>query len=272
MTAVLTASDISVVDARGRNLLEPVSFRLEPGRPLVVLGETGSGKSLLSQAIIGTLPEGLTASGRICLGDAVFSASQPQTFRSLWGRAVALLPQEPWLSLDPLMRVQPQVAETHRLVRGLGGRAATEAAQTDLAALGLAGAQRRYPHQLSGGMAQRAAFAAARAGGARILLADEPTKGLDAARRDEVAGLLLREVAAGGSLLVITHDLALAQRLGTRCSSSATVSWSSGAAPRPSWRHPAATMAGVSWRPTRGAGPRRRQLRQRRRRCSRPGT
>ncbi|GGO80750.1 ABC transporter ATP-binding protein [Marinobacterium nitratireducens] len=214
MTATLIATDIGVYDQRGERLLEPVSLQLEPGRPLVVLGETGSGKSLLSQALIGTLPAGLAASGRVCLGGSHLDAAQPADYRRLWGREVAVLPQEPWLSLDPLMRAQQQVAESHRLVRGLAPRAAISVAGEELEALGLAGALRRYPHQLSGGMAQRVAFAAARAGGARILIADEPTKGLDAARRDEVAALLMREVAAGGSLMVVTHDLALARLLG----------------------------------------------------------
>ena len=86
----------------------------------------------------------------------------------------------------------------------------------DLSALGLAGAEHRYPHELSGGMAQRVAIAAARAGGARIVIADEPTKGLDAMRRDEVAALLLGEMAGDGGLLVITHDLALARMVGGR--------------------------------------------------------
>ncbi|NVK41677.1 MAG: ABC transporter ATP-binding protein [Oceanospirillaceae bacterium] len=214
MTPRLEADDISVFDSDGARLLEPVSIRLEPGRPLVVLGETGSGKSLLSQALTGALPRGLKARGRICLGDTVLDAARPADHRRLWGREIAVLPQEPWLSLDPLMRAQQQVSESHSLVRGLGRLRAEQAANRDLAALGLAGAARRYPHQLSGGMAQRVAFAAARAGGARILIADEPTKGLDAERRDEVAALLLQEVAAGGSLMVVTHDLDLAQRLG----------------------------------------------------------
>jgi peptide/nickel transport system ATP-binding protein len=127
-----------------------------------------------------------------------------------------VLPQEPWLSLDPLMRAGPQVAEAHRLVRGLSPQDARDRAARDLDALGLAEGGRCYPHELSGGMAQRVAIAAARAGGAPIVIADEPTKGLDAARRDDVAELLLSTLAAGGGLIVITHDLALARRIGGR--------------------------------------------------------
>jgi peptide/nickel transport system ATP-binding protein len=212
---LLCAENITVSDGEAA-ILHPVSLHLDPGEPLVVLGETGSGKSLLAQAIMGTLPRDLAAKGRVVLGDRLLDAARTAGFRPLWGREIAVLPQEPWLSLDPLMRARAQVSEAHRLVRGLSAAEARTQAQEDLARLGLGGAEDRYPHELSGGMAQRVAIAAARAGGAPIVIADEPTKGLDAARRDEVADLLLAELAQGGGLLVITHDLALARRIGGR--------------------------------------------------------
>ncbi len=214
---LLRADDVTVLDAGGRALVRPLSLALEPGEPLVVLGETGSGKSLLAQALMGTLPPELSARGRVRIGGVKRDAARPEAFRALWGRVLAVLPQEPWLSLDPLMRAGAQVAEAHKLVRGLPAAAARRAAGDDLAALGLgpeAGA--KLPHELSGGMAQRVAFAAARAGGGQIVIADEPSKGLDAARRDEVASLLTRGLDDGGGLLVITHDLALARRIGGR--------------------------------------------------------
>ena len=213
--SLLSATDLAVFDGPER-LVAPLSIVVHPGEPLVILGETGSGKSLFAQALMGTLPAGLSARGRVEVAGRSLDAARPGDFRGLWGREIAVLPQEPWLSLDPLMRAARQVAEAHRLVRGLPRAEAQARARADLAALGLQGAEAKLPHELSGGMAQRVAVAAARAGGARIVVADEPTKGLDARRRDDVAALLMTEVGAGGGLIVITHDLAFARRLGGR--------------------------------------------------------
>lgn len=212
---LLSADDITIHDG-ATQLLAPVALEVSPGEPLVILGETGSGKSLLAQAMMGTLPEGLRVGGTVTIGAQRLRAEDRAAFKGLWGRQIAVLPQEPWLSLDPLMRAGPQVAEAHRLVRDLPAQAAREQAMSDLAALGLEHAFRHYPHELSGGMAQRVAIAAARAGGAPIVIADEPTKGLDAARRDDVAALLLVALAESGGLVVITHDLALARQIGGR--------------------------------------------------------
>lgn len=213
MSELLTATDVSV-HAEAEMLVEPVSLALTAGRPFTLLGETGSGKSLLAQAIIGTLPAGLAAAGQVTLAGRALDLARRGGHRALWGRVIGVLPQEPWLSLDPLMPARAQIAEGHAFVRGLSWAEANAAADRDLAGLGLQEAADRRPDQLSGGMAQRVAFAAARAGGARIVVADEPTKGLDIGRRDEVTRLLLDEVAAGGALLTITHDLGVARRLG----------------------------------------------------------
>lgn len=213
MTPLLSVEAASVSAATGE-IVAPVSFSLEAGRPFTILGETGSGKSLLAQAIIGVLPEGLTATGRVTIDGQVLSLADPKRFRPLWGRKVGVLPQEPWLALDPTMVALEQVAEGHRYLGRLDEDEAISAARTDLEALGVLDAEAKLPGQLSGGMAQRVAFAAARAGGARIIIADEPTKGLDVSRRDEVIALLMQEVEAGGTVLVITHDLALARQMG----------------------------------------------------------
>ncbi|WP_062213021.1 ABC transporter ATP-binding protein [Aureimonas sp. AU12] len=212
MTALLTIDDVSV-HAGAQRIVAPTSLSLSLSRPLTLIGETGSGKSLLAQAIVGNLPDGLSARGRIAIGDLAEEAGATGR-RSLWGHAITVLPQEPWLSLDPTMRARRQVEETHRLV---AGRPASEAEQTgaaDLASVGLGEAAARYPFELSGGMAQRLAFVAAKAGGAPIVIADEPTKGLDAARVGDVVDLLRKGIETGGGLLTITHDLEVARRLG----------------------------------------------------------
>lgn len=212
MTVLLELKDVAV--AGETTIVQPTTLTLHAGRPLTILGETGSGKSLLAQAVMGTLPHGLRAEGGIRLLGQDLAAMAPRERRSLWGRAVSLLPQEPWLALDPTMRAAAQVAEGHRYVAGRPAAEAHAAAVADLRHLGLAGAEDRLPSQLSGGMAQRVAFAAARAGGAQVVIADEPTKGLDDDRRDDVVALLKTEVEEGGGLLTITHDVAVARALG----------------------------------------------------------
>lgn len=216
---VLSAEDVSV-RVRGAQtvLLEPVSLALKAGEPLVVIGETGSGKSLLAQALLGTLPPELVASGSLWLDGELYPLHTPENRRPLWGRRLAVLPQEPWLALDPLMKVIRQVGEAYRLVAGRSAQASHAAARSDLEQLGVAAASEQLPGKLSGGMAQRVAFAAARAGGAPLLIADEPTKGLDAARVSEIGELLLKSLAETprAGLMVITHDMALAHQIGGR--------------------------------------------------------
>jgi peptide/nickel transport system ATP-binding protein len=195
-------------------LVQGASFTLAPGEPLVLLGETGSGKSLLAQAIMGSLPPGLRAEGRVVLDGQDILPLPPRDRRALWGRRVAMLPQEPWAALDPTMRAAAQVEEVDRLVHRRGRQEARRHTAARLARLGLNGAGHRYPFQLSGGMNQRVALAATEAAGAGLLIADEPTKGLDAELRDTAGTLLRAEAEAGRMLLVITHDVALARLLG----------------------------------------------------------
>lgn len=213
MTVSVAAHQITVRSADGL-IVRNVSLSLSPGRALTILGESGSGKSILAQAILGTLPADLLVEGDVEVLGTRTAASDVAARRPLWGRTLALLPQEPWLALDPTMRVEAQVAETYVYIRGLSWEAARAQARADLTARGLPGVARAYPHTLSGGMAQRVALAATRAGGAPILIVDEPTKGLDAMLRDNVIGELEAALAAGGTVLTITHDVHVARRLG----------------------------------------------------------
>ena len=201
------------VSHAGTVLVEVSGLDFEPGVPVTIVGESGSGKSLLAHAIMGTLPANLMARGSLTVGRASYDLSDRTNRRGLWGPVMALLPQEPGLALDPTMRAREQVAEgaasfiTDR-------RGARRSAGALLASLGLGHASEAFPHTLSGGMAQRVAFAAATIGGAPVLIADEPSKGLDRQARTELAELLKRHLAGGGILLTITHDLDLARELG----------------------------------------------------------
>ncbi len=210
----LLAVDGLCVHAGPRALLRDVSFELKAGEALTLLGESGAGKSLLAQAVMGTLPAALRASGSVTLDGVESRADAPRARRPLWGRKLALLPQEPTVALDPLVRVAPQLAEVHALVRGADRDAADALALRELGNAGLADAVHQYPWQLSGGMAQRAAAAVALAGGAPVLLVDEPTKGLDAHWRDRMVALLQGVQRAGGCVVTITHDLRVAQAMG----------------------------------------------------------
>lgn len=212
MTPKLEVSDLTV-QAGSKRLLGPISFAIPTGGTLVIMGKTGAGKSLLAQAILGALPQDLDAVGKIALDGRRTDSLSPAERGKLWGCEIALLPQEPWRALDPLMAAGHQVSETYRFVAGLEQEAARQAAGRDFEGLGLSGAQRKRPGQLSGGMAQRTAFAAARAGGATLLLADEPTKGLDTPRAQAIVDLLKAVPVKGGALLAITHEVAVARDL-----------------------------------------------------------
>jgi len=212
MSVTLEVRDLCVRAGRDAPpLVNGVSFALRTGESLTLLGESGSGKSLLAQAVMGMLPRGLTPEGRMRLNDVDMPVAAAR--RQWWGRDIALLPQEPWTALDPTMRALEQVVETHRFVAGSDEARARARGRDDLERLGLADAADKFPGTLSGGMAQRVAFAATAAGGARILIVDEPTKGLDAGLRHHVIALLKSVVEAGGIVLAISHDVAVARAM-----------------------------------------------------------
>lgn len=209
----LTVSGLEI-RAGDTAIVRDVAFTLSQGLPITLLGASGSGKSLVAHAIMGSLPDGLAARGIIKLDDQDLLASGAAQTRARWGRTIAILPQEPWLALDPTMQIEGQVGEVHRYLHGLGSAEASKSMRYDLAEVGLGDRTQAYPHELSGGMCQRAAIAVTHAAGASLLIADEPTKGLDAALRDGVVDRLRREVELGRLLLTITHDIEVAAALG----------------------------------------------------------
>ncbi len=188
-----------------------VSFVLQAGSRTGLIGESGSGKTLTALAIMGLLPDGLSASGRVLYRGQDLLAMRERELCRVRGDRLAMVFQEPMTALNPVMRVGDQVAEPLRLHRGLSKSAAREAAQHLLERVHIpdpAEKMRAYPHQLSGGQRQRAMIAMAMACSPDILVADEPTTALDVTVQAQILELLGELVEERGStLLLITHDL-----------------------------------------------------------------
>ncbi len=195
--------------------LRGVDLRLARGESLALIGESGSGKTLTALAVMGLLPDGAEAGGRIAFDGRDLLALGEDGWRGLRGRRIAMVFQEPLTALNPLQRVLSQVMEPLLIHRLMPDRAAArERATSLLARVGLDDRQARaYPHQLSGGQRQRALIAMAIAAEPDLLIADEPTTALDARLRVQMLDLLRELVAERGmGLLLISHDLALTAR------------------------------------------------------------
>ncbi len=194
-----------------------VDLDLAPGRTLGLIGETGCGKSVLGMSILRLLPANAVSSGKIIYKNQDLLGLSPEKMRQIRGAEIGLLPQSPSTSLNPVLHVGEQLAGGLRLHRGMNKEEARAAALSLFKSLGLKGFRNRYyeyPHQLSGGMRQRVLATLSIAGKPSLLIADEPTKGLDTVVREQVIELLrqiIRETNA--SLLLITHDLKVAAGL-----------------------------------------------------------
>ncbi len=211
--SVLEVRDLTVATG-GHTLLEDVTFSLGPGERVGLIGESGSGKSLTALAVMGLLPEGLTAGGTVQLrGVETDLLRIGERERSgLRGRRLGMVFQEPMTALNPLMRVGHQVAEVLRIHGTVDDREdATRRAQQLLADVELPDPvriARRYPHQLSGGQRQRVMLAMALANGPDVLICDEPTTALDVTVQAQMLQLIAAGVADRTSgLLFISHDL-----------------------------------------------------------------
>jgi peptide/nickel transport system ATP-binding protein len=188
-----------------------VTFELARGQRVGLIGESGSGKTLTALAIMGLLPEGLSARGRVLFqGQDLLALSEQQLCR-LRGDRLAMIFQEPMTALNPVRSVGDQVAEPLRLHRRLARGEAQAKAEALLARVHMpepANRARAYPHQLSGGQRQRAMIAMAMACSPDLLVADEPTTALDVTVQAQILSLLGELVQEeGASLLLITHDL-----------------------------------------------------------------
>ncbi|MDO5304038.1 MAG: ABC transporter ATP-binding protein [bacterium] len=194
--------------------LHNVSLELEKGKILALVGESGSGKSMTAMSILNLLPNTAQIdSGKIFYNGENLLDFSPKQMQKIRGKEIALIPQDPMTSLNPLYTVGNQLLEVINLHKGLYGKEAEKYAIEALDAVKMPDAKERlnaYPHQLSGGMRQRVAIAAALACDAKIIIADEPTTALDVTVQAQIISLL-KEIKKdfGTSIILISHDLAL---------------------------------------------------------------
>ena len=212
---LLEVTDLRTTFATPRGPLvavDGVSLTLNRGETLGIVGESGSGKTVLSRSIMGLLPGRNTfLSGSVRFDGMELVGASQRTLRSIWGPRIAMVFQDPMTSLNPVHRIGRQIAETLRLHLKLSKKVAAQSAVTLLTQVGIPDPKLRakaYPVQLSGGMRQRVMIAIALACGPELLLADEPTTGLDVTIQAQILDLLaelqrMRHMA----MIFVTHDL-----------------------------------------------------------------
>ncbi|MEU8171304.1 ABC transporter ATP-binding protein [Microbispora hainanensis] len=209
-TAALTIEGLRV-SIGGHDVLHGVDLTLEAGRVHGLAGESGSGKTMTGLAVLGLLPHGSRASGRIAFGGRDLLEMPARELNEVRGAKIAMVFQDPATSMHPMLTVERQLTEHMRHHLGVGRKEARERAAGLLAKVRIPGpeeALKRYPHQFSGGMRQRIAIAVALACEPEVLIADEPTTALDVTVQ---AGILrlLRGLCddLGLAVLLVTHDL-----------------------------------------------------------------
>jgi peptide/nickel transport system ATP-binding protein len=225
MTHLLEVEDLQV-EFRTRDgvaqVLNGVSFHVDAGETLALLGESGSGKSVTAQAIMGILdmPPAAIRSGRILyLGRDLLTLS-PEERRELRGTGIAMVFQDALSALNPVFPVGWQIAEALRVRQGMSRAAATQRAIELMQRVKIPGAESRlqdYPHQFSGGMRQRVMIAMALALNPKVLIADEPTTALDVTVQAQIMDLLMElKDQLGMALILITHDLGVVASVADR--------------------------------------------------------
>ncbi|GGQ85098.1 ABC transporter ATP-binding protein [Couchioplanes azureus] len=215
---LLDVRDLSVVfrrkGARPFAAVDGVGFSVQPGQTVGLVGESGCGKSVTSLAIMGLLPRrGTRVTGEVLFDGSDLLRLRPQELRDRRGRDIGMIFQDPLSSLNPVIPLGLQVAEVLERHQGRTRQAALREARALLDAVGIPDPARRlqeFPHQLSGGMRQRALIAIALACKPRLLIADEPTTALDVTIQAQILTLLKELVDRSGTALVmITHDLGI---------------------------------------------------------------
>ncbi|MFZ3322186.1 MAG: ABC transporter ATP-binding protein [Usitatibacter sp.] len=194
--------------------VDDVSFRVERGRVLGLVGESGSGKSMTGYSIMGLVdPPGRIVAGRICLDGIDLSTLGEDARRRLRGGRVAMIFQDPMMTLNPVLRIDTQMVEAVLAHQSVSRASALERCREALSRVGISSPDERlrsYPHEFSGGMRQRVAIAIAMLNKPDLIIADEPTTALDVTVQGQILSqmqALCRETGAG--LIWITHDLSV---------------------------------------------------------------
>lgn len=211
---LLDVAGLRVATGAGVELLRGIELAVPEGGRVGIVGESGSGKSMTVSALLRLLPRGVRmTSGRLLFAGRDLAALPEREMQSVRGRQISVVYQHAIASLNPLFPVGRQIAIVCRTHTGVSRAAAQRRAVEVLDALGIPEPERRardYPHQFSGGMAQRVAIAMALVCGPRLLVCDEPTTGLDATIQAQVLETIDATVrASGAALLLVSHDLAV---------------------------------------------------------------
>lgn len=212
---LLEISGLEVTYGTDEPAVTGVDLTIFPGQTVAVVGESGSGKSTLATAVLGLLPDGgRVTAGRIRFAGADLDAGDVRRMRAVRGTGIGYVPQDPKTNLNPVWKVGFQVREALRANNVTDRRMIRDRSVELLAEVGMSdpiGQAHQYPHQLSGGMCQRALIAIGLAGRPRLLIADEPTSALDVTvQRHVLDHLQALAGELGTAVLLITHDLALA--------------------------------------------------------------
>jgi peptide/nickel transport system ATP-binding protein len=211
MSEPLLAVEGLTVRVGSLEVIHGINFNLRASERTGLIGESGSGKTLTALAIMGLLPDGLSASGSVTYRGDNLLAMRERDLCRIRGDRLAMIFQEPMTALNPVMKIGEQIAEPLRVHRALPRKPASQAAVAALEKVHMPDAADKalaYPHQLSGGQRQRAMIAMAMACSPELLIADEPTTALDVTVQAQILRLLVELVdEQGASLLLITHDL-----------------------------------------------------------------
>nr|WP_235679114.1 ABC transporter ATP-binding protein [Aquibium microcysteis] len=200
---------------RSFEAVSDISFDVSRNEVLALVGESGSGKSMTALAIMRLLPEPVAeiVSGKILFGDVDLAGASEARLMDIRGNRIGLIFQEPMTSLNPSIRVGPQVAEVLRLHKGLSAAAARKRVEELFELVRIPDPRRRYddyPHQMSGGMRQRVVIALALACDPDVLIADEPTTALDVTTQAQILETFSDlQASVGAATILITHDLAV---------------------------------------------------------------